>query len=351
MNKAMEKYKRTYTILLIVAIAVTFALPGSALAGEARGGRIRVMSSKKNDFLHNKLTIDLVNGRSKYISLDNMVNLIKGYGVIEFSSSDTMAAKEILLKEVAYRMLKYHYLPRVGDKIRVHRQQTAFDRDAGIHPVQAEGPPQILIPLEVAEVADKNKLKTLYWSDLVLQISSAIEKMWLNRIRHLSSSPNNVYVEKSLLEAALLLRKKYIQSDAKESSGEQLSYDAEMIVAACERKLNTWLAEGKILEQSVSTVAEMLIRFIILSDAAGAGRVVTELNSLEGVDMLSRELVSRIRGASESVKAHNPDDYAAFAMLQSLLNDITDRLNQVQNENAARSSGVTLGSPKSRHSA
>ncbi|NQT95224.1 MAG: hypothetical protein HQ572_02130 [Candidatus Omnitrophica bacterium] len=345
--------KSTYLyrcVLYLVALAILLA-PTQTYAGKSGNGRIRVMSSKKNEQLHNKITIDLVNGKSKYVSLDNMIKLIKEYGVIELSSSDVKPAEEMLTKEVAYRMLKHHYLPRIGDKIKVYKQQTAFQREAGLGSSQVDlNENTIELPLDIATVADENRLRTIYWGDLVVQISSAVEKLWLNRIRYLNSDPSNLYAEKGLIDAASLIRRKYIQKGRSEEAVD-IDSDVSRLINVADNRLKAWLADGEILEQDMPLVAEMLIHFIMLSNATDIGHLASELEAIEDLDAMKRALIAKINIASEIVKNNNPQDYAAFAMLQSLLDDIVKRFAEIKKSDSGQLLNIRIGHGKSRHSA
>ena len=52
--------------------------------------------------------------------------------------------------------------------------------------------------------------------------------------------------------------------------------------------------------------------------------ISSNISSLDNIGQLKGVLIERIREASEAIKNYNPDDYTAFAMLQSLLTEISE---------------------------
>jgi len=309
------------------------------------------MSAKKNSQLHNKLAIDLVNNRVKYISLDNMIDLIGDFELLQILSDEVLPAKEILLREISFRMLKQHYLPRAGDRISIYRKGIELDEAGQLLPAIKKGGPQIWIPLEAVGSADENRLRTLYWSDLVLQISACIDRLWLDRIRSIAHDARSLDAEEALFEAAVILRKKYIQNQDVDDLYKRIKPDAKKIVSACSLKIRYWTRARYIDKEHVPTIAEMLIRLLILSNGQSCKNIVSDIDSLTNLNILNASLIGKIRSASEALKQHSPEDIGVFAMLQSMLNDIIDRLDADQKENTSLLLGLNTNTLRPRNSA
>lgn len=284
---------------------------------------IRGMSSRRNEQLFDKIAIDLLNGKSRFVSLDNMVKILHEFEVVEFHSKDIEPAKDIILKEVAFRMLKSHYLPRAGDKIRVYRLQKEFQADDGTHPKGGGGfETTIRLPLEAAKIKDRSNLAAIHYSSMVAQISTAIERLWLKRIGH-TSFQGGLDDEKAILNATVLLRRKFIQEE--NIDGILTKYPAiSDVVQAASEMLEGWLCKGVIIKKDLPAITEISIQYIVLSNPVDISAVVESLKGMDDVNDLLEALLHRIKGASESIKNYDPADYGAFAMLQSLLNEISD---------------------------
>lgn len=328
------KYLKMFTYLTAFTIIQWCVLPASGLyAADSDYCEIREMSSKKSEQLFIEIAINLLNGKSRFVSLDNMVKILKDYNIVELQSKDIEPAKEIIFKEVAFRMLKQHYLPRIGDKIKVYKCQNEFLKDAGIHSVETDGLETVIrLPLEIAAVKDKEQLKTIQWQDLVMQISTVIEKLWLKRIGYATHASDDISDEKVLLEAVGLLRRKFIQGEEIEGHFKKGS-PANKIVKAAEKKIESWLKEGIILEKDIPTLTEMMMQYIIHSDPGKVSYISRELKGLRDINSLKEALRYKILNTTENIKSYNPADYGAFAMLQSLLNEISTRFSLFSNYN------------------
>lgn len=302
----------------------SFALSTPAsYAADSDHYEIRGMSSRRNEQLFDKIAIDLLNGKSRFVSLDNMVEILQEFKVVEFHSKDIEPAKDIILKEVAFRMLKSHYLPRAGDKIKVYRLQQELQADVGIHPQATSGFETVIrLPLEVAKIKDSSNLAAIHYSSMVTQISTAIERLWLKRIGHISFQ-GGLDDEKAILNATVLLRRKFIQEEDIDDILARYPAINDVVQAACEM-LEDWLSKGAINKKDLPALTEMAIQYIVLGNPVEVSTVVKSLKGLDDVNDLLEALLHRIRGASENIKNYDPADYGAFAMLQSLLNEISD---------------------------
>lgn len=344
------KYLYLFIYLVIFTLIQWCILPAPEVyAGNSDYCEIREMSSKKSEQLFIEIAISLLNGKSRFVSLDNMVKILKDYKIVELQSKDIEPAEDIILKEVAFRMLKQHYLPRIGDKIKVYKCQRQFQKDAGIHYAGADSlETAIRLPLEVATVKDRDQLKTIQWTNLVMQISTVIEKLWLNRIGYTIHAPDDISKAKVLVEAAGLLRRKFIQGEEIKGLIKKGS-PANKIVRVAEEKIESWLKEGIILEKDVPSLTEMMIQYIIHSNPRKVSYISRELQGLRDISSLKEELRHRIINTTENIKNYNPADYGVFAMLQSLLNEISSRFSLFSNNDTEYPPNIDFR--ESRHSA
>ncbi|MFH1868028.1 MAG: hypothetical protein ABH843_03555 [Candidatus Omnitrophota bacterium] len=310
-------------LLVLFILANLFLLSADIVSAEDLGQyEIRGMSSRKNGQLFDKITIDLLNGKSRFISLDNMVDILREFKVVEFHSADIEPAESIILKEVAFRMLKSHYLPRPGDKIKVYKLQDGLSSPNGARSQSASSlEASIILPIEASEIKDNNELAAIHWSNMSSQISTAIEKLWLRRVGQVSFQCSREN-EKILLDATVLLRRKFIQDENIDEILERYPAIRDVVSAAAE-KLEHWLEEGAILREDAPVLAEMAIQYIILSNTENVSEIIRDLNGFKDLDDLLEALLYRIKFASEKIKNYDPSDYGAFAMLQSLLNEIS----------------------------
>jgi len=292
-----------------------------AYAADPSQNRIRMVSSTKSEELFNDIAINLLNGRSRFVSLDHMVKILKDYEIVEICSDDIAPARDIILREVAFRMLKHHYLPRVGDKIKVYKQGQEFTEEAtpkGYIGLETS----IYLPVEVATIKDENQIKTIYWNNLVMQISSVIEKLWLKRVGYKTQEATGLKNEEAIIEAALLLRKRYISGEDISDYLDKQALSGKIVMAA-EGRIDLWQKEGVVDRKGVPLLAEIIIQYVVLSNPNDAARLASEIKVLRGTRDLKDALRNRIVDSTETIKAYNPADYGAFAMLQSLFNDMS----------------------------
>ncbi|MFC1807607.1 hypothetical protein ACFL0T_04490 [Candidatus Omnitrophota bacterium] len=313
------------SILLIAGLCLISA--DELCADDLSQHKIRVMSSKRNDRIFDDMAVDLLNGKSRFVSLDDMVKILKEYGVIQLHSEDIGPAREIILKEVAFRMLKQHYLPYPADKINVYRQQRRPSSNANVLSsyLGRNLEPSIYLPLDTATVKDNEKLKTLYWSDLVAQISTSIDKLRLNRISDKEQSEASYFAHESRLSAAQLLRRGFVQQEDIEEPLQKETDDVKVIVSAANQKLKKWIDEGSIESDDTPVIAEIVTQFIVMSSGTNTTGLISNIDSMEGVDDLRDAILICVRDTTELIQRCNPSDYAAFAMFQSLINAISSR--------------------------
>lgn len=344
------KYLFLGTYLIIFTLLQWCILPTPGLYAENSDYcEIGEMSSKRSEQLFIEIAINLLNGKSRFVSLDNMVRIIKDYNIVELQSREIEPAKEIILKEVAFRMLKQHYLPRIGDKIKVYKSQGQFQRDTGIHPVGGDSfETAISLPLEIATIKDRDQLKAIHYTNLVMQISTVIEKLWLKRIGYATHPSSSIANEKTLLEAADLLRREFIQGEDIKDHLKKES-DTNHIVKIAEQKLESWLREGVIHKKDVPPLTELIILYIIHTNPRKVTYISQELKDLRDIGSLKEALRHRIINTTENIKSYNPADYGAFAMLQSLLDEISTRFSLFSNNDTKQPTSIDF--KESHHSA
>lgn len=342
-------------IYLIRCVVVFTLIQGSILslpelyAADSEHFEIGEVSSKKSEQLFIEIAIGLLNGETRFVSLDNMIRILKDYEIVELQSEDIEPAKEIILKEVAFRMLKQHYLPRIGDKIKVYKSQKEFLRETGIRPAKTDRPGTVIsLPLEIATIKDCQQLKTIHWRNLVAQISTVIEKLWLKRIGYEGQPPGNAAEERVLLEAVGLLRRKYIQGEDIAGRLKAASPAGHMVKAA-EERIEQWLKEESIHKDDIPVLTELVIQYIIHSNPRKASYISRELKALRDISDLKAALRHRIISTAENIKSYNPADYGVLAMLQSLLNEISSRFSFFSNNKTDYPANINF--KESRHSA
>jgi hypothetical protein len=306
------------------------------------------MSSRRNERLFNKIAINLLNGKSRFIPLDNMIKIIRDLQVLEFDSKEAAALKEIISREIAFRMLKEHYLPKAGDKIRVYKVYQEFDKGINISAERiGNRGVNIILPIDTATVKDRNRLKTICWNDLVTQITAGIHRLWLNRIGSASAQLLKRDDSEGFFEAAYILKKKFIQQEEILQSRPTPNRIAE----AVENKLNLWLSKGIITKEDSLILAELFIQDILLSGSMKSEHIVKEINALADAQSLRELLLLKIQLATEAIKSYDPKDYAAFAMLQSLLNEISQKFDQISVISKKDSLGMNIDASRPSHSA
>ncbi len=307
-------YMRLSKIALIMIYLSMIFIPVSA-AQDSVYDKIRQASSRRSQALFNDIAIDLLNGKTRQIPVNKMMKLLKNLEVIEFSSSDLNPVREIIMREVAFRMLNNHYIPRIGDKITVHRGYKAFDSDSGF---------SLRLPFDEITVKNKDRLKTLFWGDLVAQISLVIDRLWLSRIETENIELTLQKIpKKSLIRAITYIDSKY--SSNKKAVGSNINQDiaALAIFNATEDSIEFWLGNSLILNEDLPTFIKLIKQFICLSVNSDYKTISKELRNIKSISALKSALINKVSDTVVELKSTSSTDYAAFAMLQSLLNDIS----------------------------
>ena len=347
----MYNHKKSLSIVVAVFMLLQFSglYTVPLYADDSVYGRIREVSSKRNDRLFNKIAIDLVNGKCRQVSIDRMVELLKQYEIVELDSKEIEPAQDIILREIAFRMLNEHYLPRVGDKIHVYRQQSEFSAGLGIAPpADRIKEVSIQLPLEAATVKDQNRLKAIYWTDMVMQVTSAIERLWVSRLNQQNMSIDAGNHDELLLEAAKVIKARYSQSQ----QGDYTSKDPSVarIADAAEGRLNSWVADGSIKKEDLPALANIIRQYVLLSGSLSVSRIVAELESFKNVGSLQEAIFWRISEATAVIKRSNPSDYAIFAMFQSLMNEVASQITRISRSGNNQSDTLKAQIKGPRHS-
>jgi hypothetical protein len=307
------------SILFIGILILSSA--GPSHASNTSYGKIRGYSSGQNQRIHNKIAIDLVNGRSQRVSVDDMVRLIKVYNIVQFNSKASSAAQDMIIREIAYRMIKQHYLPRIGDQIKVYGQNV----QAGLQQNNTYSyQPSMVLPINSANIKNNKQIDTLYWADAATQACAAIERLWVNRINNLNSQNRNNPENSKLFQALQSLKSKY--DSVYPALDQDISADSNILIQAVENLIREWFLKGMILQEDFAVLAYLLNQYILLSSHLETSELEAEIKDFSSIDKLHHAILARIELVMDNIKDKDPSDYSALAMLQSLLDDISGKI-------------------------
>ncbi len=344
---------KIFRIFLFVIIMLQLLSAGTkhSFADSVGHSDIRGASLRKNDRMYNKMAIDLVNGRSRHVSIDRMIRLLKKYNVVEFGFDHMDPTKDLIIREVAFRMLKDHYLPRVNDRIKVHRHSNDFFREAGVHfSNKSTFQPKLELSVGVATIKENKKMDTLYWADVVSQISLAVEMLWANRIN--SSSPEVSNDNKRLLiEVLEFLNSKYLLEKPLNKIKATEKASTKGIIKAIDEVLKRWDSEGIIFDKEIPVLALIIKQYVLLNISSDPAVIARQIKDMKDINVLHDLLMERINVVKQSIKISNPSDYAAFAMLNSLLSEISDHIYDLSKKSTVGSLQLKAQLEKPRYSA
>ena len=314
------------TIVLFNSTGVT-----SSYSSNHNIGRIRDNSSRQDNRIYNKIAIDLVNGKANNISIDNMSRLLKNYNIVQFGQRVNSSVRGMITKEIAYRMIKNHYLPRLNDKIEVYRQSVELSKQVDLHvrqvvPYPVSGyKPSLILPLDYARIKEDKTVDTLHWPDMASQVSSAIENLWINRIQAATNEPAQQKENKALVavlsELKLIYDNQgmYVSEAASEILKDNVLYQALVFI------FESWQITGVISKENMPLLAVLLREYIILNSSDDLNKLARDVKGFKDLNSLHNALLRSIDGISLDIKQNNPSDYATLAMLQSMLSDISDK--------------------------
>jgi len=346
------KMPQTLLVVLIIFQSLNADIKPS-FADNVGHSEIRSASLRKNDRMYNKMAIDLVNGKSRQVSIDRMIRVLKKYNVVEFGFDHMDPTKDLILREVAFRMLKDHYLPRASDRIKVHRRSSDFSKEAGIHSYnKSTFQPKLELAVGVATIKENKKMDTLYWADMVSQVSSAVEMLWANRINNSDPEVSDSYDRISLIEALGILNNKYLLERpllSKDSLAEKPA--SKEIIKAIDEVLNRWHSEGSISNKEIPVLALLIKQYVLLNISSDPVAIAMQIKQIKDISVLHDLLIERINVITQYIKINNPSDYAAFAMLNSLLSEISDHIYSLSKKSAIGSSQLKTQLEKPRFSA
>jgi len=341
-------------ILLIIGILFQLVIADirPSFSENTGHGKIRELSLRRNDRIYNKMAIDLINGKSRQVSIDKMISLLKKYNVVEFTSDDMDPTKDLILREVAFRMLKDHYIPQIDDRIRVYRYSKDLAAETGIYSDNKSMLlPKVELSVGAATIKESKKMSTLYWADVVSQISSAVELLWINRINSsapISSDNNN---QASLFEVLGVLDSKYLYEKPTNKRGASNRSAAKIVVEAADEVLDSWSSKGIITDEEIPVLALLIRQYVILNISSDPIAVARQIKAFMNINILHNALMERIDVITQCIKVSNPSDYVVFAMLHSLLSEISDRILSLSENSAIGSSQLKAKIDKPRYSA
>jgi hypothetical protein len=333
------KYSRL-SLLVISCTLILIMTTVPAYPSTRNFGRIRGASSRQNDRIYNKIAIDLVNGKTNSISIDNMSSLLKNYGIVQFDQALNSSVRNMVLKEIAYRMIRSYYLPRVDDKIKVYKQEAELTRNAMpgtrytsmYSPTEHAHEASLVLPIDYARVSKNRSIGTLRWPEISSQVSFAIENLWINRVQGLVGNAINHRESKDLIE--VLNQLKLIHDN-------EVIYNIVLIpdmlkgnilYEAIEFVFQLWQIKGIVSEKNLPPLAALLRQYIILNSSESLDKLARDIRGFDDIHSLHNGLLQRIYSVSQDIKQNNPSDYAVLAMLQAVLNDISDRVSMLSSE-------------------
>jgi hypothetical protein len=322
------RYNTLY--IVCVSIALFFIIGVTAVyASNPNYGRIRGNSSRQNDRIYNKMAIDLINGRANNISIDNMSMFLKNYNIIRFSNGLNLSAKDIITKEIAYRMIKNHYLPRLNDRIEVYRQSVELSKQVipylshnARYPYKAS----LILPYDYARIKEEKVVDTLRWREVSSQVSSAIQNLWISRVHASSNAPDRGHEDIGIVQALSLL---------KAACDSQLTHApgilpktgrGNILYEAFEAVFELWRANGVASEKNRPLLAALIRDYIILNSTRDIHSLAEAIRDLNSPNKLGNALLESVDNISRDIKQNDPLDYATLAMLQGMLSDISSKL-------------------------
>jgi hypothetical protein len=333
------KYIR-FNLLIFSCILLLIESAVPAYPSNQNYGRIRGTSSRQNERIYNKIAINLVNGKTSSISIDNMSSLLKNYGIVQFDQALNLSTRDMVIKEIAYRMIRSHYLPRVDDKIKVYRQNAGLAKNAIPHNRYASAYPltghgykaSLVLPIDYAMIRENRTIDTLRWPEVSSQVSFAIENLWISRMQGLADDPISQQESEDLME--VLNQLKLIHEN-------EIIYNIEtapdilkgnVLYEAIEFVFQLWQLRGIVSEESLPSLAALLRQYIILNSSDSLDKLARGIRGFEDIHSLHSSLLQRIYSISQDIKQNNPSDYATLAMFQAMLNDISDRVSILSSE-------------------
>jgi len=331
------KYMRVYVLAISVVLLLTAGI-SSSYSSNNDLGRIRGNSSRQNDRIYNKMAIDLVNGKANNISIDNMSRLLRNYHIVQFGQGVNSSTRDMIIKEIAYRMIKNYYLPRLSDKIEVYRQSVESSKSIVPHvrqtvPYPASGyKANLILPVDYARIKENKTIDTLRWPEMASQVSSAIENLWISRIQASTSDPAQQKENKLLIAALDELKLIYDSQGvyAAETASENLKDN--VLYEALEFVFESWQIKGVISKGNMPLLAGLLRQYIILNSSDDLGRLARDIKGFKDLNSLHNVLIGSIDNICQDIKQNNPSDYATLAMLQGMLSDIFDKVSTISSE-------------------
>ena len=323
-----------YTMLFLI-VTIMPAYPSNRNVG-----RIRGTSSRANEKIYNKIAIDLVNGKTSSISIDNMTRLLKNYDIVQFDHALNASARAMIIKEIAFRMIRSQYLPRMDDKIRVYRQSAELAKNAIPHkrnmaayPSAAHGyKASLVLPVDYARITENRTIDTLRWPEVSSQASSAIENLWISRLQDSSDDPIRQQEKDNLIDVLGWLKAVY---DNEIIYGAETVPDAlkdNVLYGAIQFLFQSWQLKGVVSRENLPSIAALLRQYIILSSSDSIDKLANDVRAFKGVHSLHNALIQKVYDVSQYIKQNNPSDYAMLAMLQAMLSDISDKVSMVSSE-------------------
>jgi hypothetical protein len=246
----------------------------------------------------------------------------------------------MIIKEIAFRMIRSQYLPRMDDKIRVYKQNSELakiaiphKRNMAVYSSAAHGyKASLVLPVDYARVTENRTIDILRWPEVSSQASSAIENLWIKRLQDSSDHPSRQQENSNLINVLGWLKAVY---DNEIIYGAETVPDAlksDLLFGAIQFLFQSWQIKGVVSQENLPSVAALLRQYIILSSSDSMDKLASDIRAFKAVHSLHDALIQKVYDVSQYIKQNSPSDYAMLAMLQAMLSDISDKVSMFSSE-------------------
>jgi hypothetical protein len=230
-------------------------------------------------------------------------------------------------------MIKQNYLPRIGDQIKVYRQAQGFLKQTGLRPISTHGyNTSLVLPVDYARIRENKKVDTLRWPEMSSQVTSAIENLWLSRIQSLSINSESQQHTAYIAEVLAYLKSVSDKDVSNNPEAVPGIMEGNILSDAVDFIFTTWQMKGIVTANDMQPLAALLRQYIILNSFGDLNKLARSIKGLEGLSSLREALIQSVYNISQNVKNNNPSDYATLAMLQAILNDISNNISAISSK-------------------
>lgn len=307
----MRIFLSKYTYFICVTLMF---LSSNAYAVKIDGSHIKEPALKQSDDLLQDLCIKLLNGKSRFALLDDMVKVIKAYKVVEILSPDLISVKDMIIRETAYRMLKEEYLPHIRDKIKVFsdKDRKVFNEGRVIF---------IYVTITQAD-SDKRVTASVDWSNLVHNISKAVNRLKISRFYGVETGCAESIKADFISNVMDEIRQ--MDSGNKVYSKYEPSFN--VILSMIQNSVNQLFKDGLIQDNQQQIVYDIFVKLIMLTQIEHFNELAEEISKMRSLDDLRIILKNRIEKVSMYLQLTEPSDYGALVMLNSIWDNASKQL-------------------------